>query len=664
MAVQAVEIPKQGMPAKLCSWYPIPYEFLNPVQSAALAVANKDCNLLVAAATSAGKTLIAEMAMADALASGKRAIFVTPLKALTQEKYDTWTGPNHPFAKYSTTILTGDYQLTQKKISELDACNLALLTSEMLDSRTRNHATERSEWLKSTGILVIDEAHLLCAEKRGDNLEAAIMRFTSLIPNCRVILLSATMFNVGQLASWVERLNGKNTYVIQSDYRPCKLNVHFESYKHKGGFQYYWDNEENKIKKALEIVNAHPDDKFLIFVHSKSTGAKLVKFFEDEEIPTEFHSADLSKDKRLELETRFRGGPLRILVATSTLAYGLNLPARRVIVLGVHRGVEVVSPLDIQQEIGRSGRVGIDPEGDAYVLLPDNQFSLFKDRVTCRQSIDSRMNNFSVLCFHIVSEIHNKECRSAQDIKEWYSRSFAKHQGADIDDNTIETMIDSMKSKGILWVMGKILRTTGVGDTAALYYQDPFDCAEWLWNWGRVFQLGLEGNDIAIAWALGKVPTNRPPYVPKVLSQDVAFFDSEAKTLDLHPPTNIRCTGMRKALESSDDHGGWGVEVRGIRYDSDRLMETIKALDRMAGHWNRGQYWDKITVRLKYGCTHEEAGLVGRFSGIGAKKAKKLISAGIYDEVDILRHRKTLGSIVGPKTAKNLVNQILQELGD
>ena len=97
------------------------------------------------------------------------------------------------------------------------------------------------------------------------------MRFTQLNKNCRLVFLSATMPNVDEISEWVAyTLTGKDTRLLVSDYRPCPLNIHYEKYYDGEGT--YERNELQKIETAAQIVDYYPEDKFLIFVHTKRTG--------------------------------------------------------------------------------------------------------------------------------------------------------------------------------------------------------------------------------------------------------------------------------------------------------------------------------------------------------------------------------------------------------
>ena len=191
------------------------FEKFNPVQSRIFEIYNKDCNVIVAAQTSAGKTICSEMMMSESIRKkGGKAMYLAPLKALAKEKVDDWTDEKHHFSDLNLAICTGDYKLDEKRKSELENSNIILMTSEMLNSRCRNYKSENNNWLKELKILVIDESHLLTVAGRGDHLESGLMKFTKIAPDCKIVALSATMPNVSEISQWIESLNGKETYLI------------------------------------------------------------------------------------------------------------------------------------------------------------------------------------------------------------------------------------------------------------------------------------------------------------------------------------------------------------------------------------------------------------------------------------------------------------------
>ncbi len=326
-----------------------PFQNLNCVQSRLFEFFDQEANIIIAAPTSVGKTICAEMLLAHEVRKrGGKGMYLAPLKALASEKMDDWTDKDHHFGDLNVSICTGDYMLTPDRKKELERSNLIVMSSEMLNSRGRNHTSENNNWMMDVGTLAIDEFHLLAVPGRGDHLESGLIKYTKMNPKGRIIGLSATMPNVDEIAEWVSHLNGLPTYLLTSTYRPCPLYLHYEQFEDK--VRSYEDREMQKVWAAMNILEEHPDDKFLVFVHTKKTGDMMQKLLKKAGFNSEYHNADLEKKKRKEVEKRFKeDSDFKVLVATSTLAWGVNVPARRVIVLGTDRGMSQVPKYDIDQ---------------------------------------------------------------------------------------------------------------------------------------------------------------------------------------------------------------------------------------------------------------------------------------------------------------------------
>lgn len=299
-----------------------PFENFNPVQSRIFEIFDKPgTNIIVSAATSSGKTITAEMIMAYTVrVERKKAIYLAPMKALAKEKIDDWLADNHHFKDLKLAICTGDYRLTPDRKKELEEADIIMLTTEMLNSRCRHFNSEHNEFLREVGCLVSDEFHLIGVPGRGDHAEVGLMKFCEINPDCRIVALSATMPNVVELAEWISyTLTGRDTYLLKSEYRPCPLGVHWELYEDVGPYDI---QEENKVSKAMDIIREYPDDIFLVFAHTKKTGEMMKRSLKSAGIKCEFHSADLDKDDRHKIEEQFRTRKLRVLIATSTVAWG------------------------------------------------------------------------------------------------------------------------------------------------------------------------------------------------------------------------------------------------------------------------------------------------------------------------------------------------------
>ncbi|HPA98225.1 MAG TPA: DEAD/DEAH box helicase, partial [Methanothrix sp.] len=165
-------------------------------------------SMLLAMPTASGKTLLAELAMLRAALSGRRSLYIVPLRALASEKYDS-------FQKFkelgvAVGISTGDLD---KKDERLGRNQIIIATSEKADSLMRNGAS----WVRDLSVLVVDEIHLLNDPGRGPTLEMTITKLRRCNPALQIIGLSATVANSGEIASWLE------ADMVCSDWRPIQL---------------------------------------------------------------------------------------------------------------------------------------------------------------------------------------------------------------------------------------------------------------------------------------------------------------------------------------------------------------------------------------------------------------------------------------------------------
>lgn len=252
-----------------------------------------------------------------------KVIYSAPLKALSSEKFHDWT--NGIFKNQTIIQLTGD-TLTSPKIraemmKQCQSADIVLMTSELLDSLTRNFQSENYQWLMDVALLICDESHIITSPGRGDCVEAAVMRFSQINPRARLWMLSATMPNVDEFSTWLSTLNGKSTQILNSTWRPTTLVWHFIQHMTFGG---YTEIQSDKVSKAVKLVQMKPTEKFLVFVWDKNTGRNVVSRLREENIVCEFHNADVDFEGRTEIVQRFENDsdPLQVIVATTTLAWG------------------------------------------------------------------------------------------------------------------------------------------------------------------------------------------------------------------------------------------------------------------------------------------------------------------------------------------------------
>lgn len=645
-----------------------PFENFNPVQSRLIDLYEGDSNAAVAAATSAGKTVCSEMYLAYEIHKrGGKGIYVGPLRALAKEKEDDWKDDEHHFYDLNLSIVTGDFQLTKRRISELDEANLVIMTPEMLASRCRNHKSDKSQFLSQVGTVAFDESHLLTVPNRGDHIEVALMKMTEINPDIRILLLSATMPNVDEICGWVSSLTKRKTYYLESDYRPCPLNIHYETYY--DGDNSYWDREQEKVNSACSIVEDHENDKFLIFVHTKSTGQLMLKTLKEYGIGSEFHNANLDLKKRLDLESRFKNDPnFRVLVATSTLAWGCNLPARRVIVTGVHRGLQEVENYDIQQMIGRAGRPKYDPMGDAYILVPENGKNEWVKKIKVKSPIKSTLldtvgsldnPHYKTLAFHIVSEIHQGHVKTSEGFHKWFRRSLAHYQDQGFNDEVVDRTITLLQQYRAILVEGDEYKCTAIGKVASMFYYSPFDVSNFRRNFKFLFDNSLQSEDYALSMALGNIDTFRWGVVSRKERDAMSQFETRVKKL----------YGENSFTNAAIKHGySYFLLLKGrknipefqslqgaLQGDLERTIQVLNALDTMSAKWGRHSWFRNLKLRLQYGVTSDLVELC-QIPNVGQARAKKLKSKRIRNVEDFLSYDvKTLSSIMGcsPKLAED-----------
>ena len=292
-------------------WFRPPFPEYNAAQAISVPFLDQDMNLVISFATAAGKTVLAEGAMAFHLANKEkcRVAYVCPFKSLASEKFKSWT-EEPQLSKYGVVLWSSD-----SKDDGRDGGRLIVATLESFDMKTRSDLW--TDWIRSFDLVCFDEAHIIGDDPRGGAMEAALMRLTEDNPAVRIMLLSATMGNAMDLARWVKSLNGKATKCITSSWRPTRVRTEY----HTVG------DYDEKVSKAVELAVKSASMKTLVFVHSKVTGGQIVKRLRLRGVRSVFHNASLSGNKRRKIEGVF-GDPtsgLNVLVSTSTLGSGVNL---------------------------------------------------------------------------------------------------------------------------------------------------------------------------------------------------------------------------------------------------------------------------------------------------------------------------------------------------
>jgi len=618
------------------------YERFNPVQSSIYPFFDKDVNIVVASHTSTGKTDVATAVIAVSLRAGKKCLYMSPAKALADEKFKYWSDL---FSDYKVGIHTGDYNARARDIFDDD---LVILTTEMFDSQSRK--AKSLKHIRTVGCAVIDEVHILREENRGHKVEVALMRLCECQPKVRLVLLSATVSNGKDLSRWVEGINDHKTVFYYSTWRPVRLQRKYAMYS-------TMDDMKGKI---VGLIRKNLNEKILAFVHSKDFGYKLRGHLLACGIMTDFHNASVPKSKRHELEKAFmteRGG-LNVLIATSTLAMGVNLPASLVIICGVTRGKSLmVKPSEIEQEVGRCGRIFaakmeqyvrdhrdrsrsvVEEEyrrkikGAVYIFIPQKNFGSYKARLEHPSSfkVDSALPDKYALAFHIVAEMSRNRIRCFDDLADWYNKTFAWFQGK---IPSLGNVLTELVKKKAIEIDGKSLRLRNLGEIASRFYFNPFDVYSLLLNFHTVFQ-GKHVDDASLGWALSNFHANRGT-VNRSESEAIGDYSSALANRHTHKYNR----GSEKIgaiffhrMTGRGNSGLSSVEAV-VMSDVGRLFNVLKVLVDQCTGWDR-RFFEKLEVRVQYGVSWSEAELCS-VKGIGREKARALSELGYKTFEDVV----------------------------
>lgn len=646
---------------KFPNYAKFPFENFNPVQSSVFDFYDQDVNAVIASSTSSGKTVCAEMFLShEVRVRGGKGLFLAPMKALAKEKIDDWTEAGHHFNDLKIAICTGDYRLTAERKKELDEADLIIMTNEMLSARIRNYKSEVNTFLDKIGTLVSDEYHLL-GTSRGDHAEIGLMNFAKLNPNCRIVGLSATLPNVDEISSWMHyALNRKKTYCLVSKYRPCPLGVHYELYEDVGKYE---QQEMQKISSAIKVIQDYPDDIFLVFAHTKNTGKLLEKELKKLKYKVEFHNADLNKEERHDLENRFRDRKLDVLIATSTLAWGCNLPARRVIILGIHRGLAEVDNFDITQEVGRAGRPKYDKRGDAVILVPESESERHIKRLSTPQRIESKLleyigdeknPQYKTLAFHLTAAIHGGEVQTRDDIHQWYQLTLANFQSNKLEEDIIDATLDSLVKCGAIRLYDGKYEVTVIGKISSLFYYSPFDTADLKKNFSALFDGNYQDNDLMLSFCLGNVDTNRLNFVSKAEKAEMGHFSKRIRDIF----GNVMESAIKGAycyhlLLNGFDLGIFANMARNLQFDFDRTRMVLEALDGMTGKWKRKDWFKTLGMRIQYGVQSHLIDLC-RIEGVGKVRAERLYAAGLTSYSQIANNPDHVSKVLNMKDVKTI----------
>ncbi len=457
-----------------------------------------DANLLIAIPTASGKTLVAEMAMHHHIEEKGRCLYIVPLKALASEKYDEFSGK-----QASVGIATGDYD---RRDEYLGQNAIIIATSEKVDSLLRN----ATHWLREISLLVVDEVHLIDSEDRGATLEMVITKLRTLNPGMQIIALSATIGNPEALAGWLDAA------LITSEWRPVDLR---EGVCYRGTVHFADGEKEIATPSKQEDINLFLDTiaeggQCLVFVGSRKNAEgfakraasacklddpRLAELGRELEAAAEtdmgkvlaacaangaaFHHAGLSKKQRHIVERGFRENLIKVISSTPTLAAGLNLPARRVVVRDYLRfqageGMRPIPVREYRQMAGRAGRPHLDPYGEAILIAKERGAveDLFAAYIEApAEDIHSKCASESALTTHILSLVATGFVSSSEDLIGFLEKTFYVYQKKNSRylSRIVDSVLEFLNSAEMITDVGGLLHATSYGTLVSRLYINP-----------------------------------------------------------------------------------------------------------------------------------------------------------------------------------------------
>jgi helicase len=414
----------------------LPFSRLNPAQAEIVPeVIGNDQNLLVVAPTGAGKTVIGMAACLKAVIQrGRKAAWLVPQRSLTDELDRELAGWRRQGLRVER--LSGEYAVDRERIQQAD---LWVATTEKFEAICR--ITALRETLAEVGALVVDEIHMLGDATRGPVLEALLARIRDSQTGTRVVGLSATVSNAEQVADWLR------AKLLRTSWRPSRLTWQLPVIPGHPDFA-VTEAARTRLASAITGLITGDGGSVIVFCGSKrnvrrtalviadSRGVnvsgvrqddtqRLAQICREARIGLHYQGWEHRKDA----ERAFRRKETDVLIATSTVAAGVNLPARAVIIQDTQIGLNTLDVATVQQMFGRAGRVGAgEDNGWAFLITDERERTVWKAKLVAGHVVRSRIQGS--LPDHVLGEAVQQRITARRDAERWWVQTLAYHQGS------------------------------------------------------------------------------------------------------------------------------------------------------------------------------------------------------------------------------------------
>ncbi len=699
------------------------YDSLYPPQEDAIkAGALEGKNIVLASPTASGKTLVAEMVILKSmLEKGGKALYLTPLRALASEKYEDFQKytslEKSPGRKVRVAVTSGDYDRSDIYLANYD---IIISTNEKADSLLRH----RTPWIADVSVVVADEIHLITEADRGPTLEVVLTRLLKLNPRIQIIALSATIKNAAEMGEWLKAIpittewrpvplregvyydgqiqfkDGSSRFIPHSDTNPV-FDTALDVVREGGQVLIFAETRRMAVemgKKAAAVLRRHlprPDRRGLENIAQRilATGerTRLGEMLAEQTLNSvAFHHAGLPGGHRKIIEDAFKSGRLKILSATPTLASGVNLPARTVIISSYERyepgyGRYPISVLEYKQFCGRAGRPKYDKFGEAILIArtEDEQDYLLKNYALAEpERIWSKLGAERVLRPHVLATVATRFATTEDGLVRFFAKTFYAFQ---YDPKMIKGKLGDILSflhrEQMVEFEGEELKATRFGRRVSELYIDPVSAV--------ILRDGLytrakNVTEVSFLHLISRTPDISPKMYPRRGEDEMLdLFAKEhqnefmCEVPEYYGDTNgvtyeeflaeIKCARVLYEWINETSEDGI-LEVHRVEpgdilrmVDTSRwLLHATYQLAELFGHKDLLGPTYELQVRCAKGVKAELVPLV-ELEGVGRVRARSLFNAG-YRNLDDLKRASVTDlmnvPLIGPSLAKKIKEQV------
>ena len=641
---------------------------LYPHQEEAVRVIEKNRNLLLTVPTAAGKTLVAYIAIYRNYMAGRKTLYIVPLKALAGEKFSELRKMRKIGAK--VTISIGDYDTSPSDLRNYD---IIICTSEKADSLVHHDPS----FLYEVGLIVADELHLVGEKTRGPRLEMVLTAAKTVNPDIRILGLSATVANSEEIAEWL------GADLVVSDFRPVPLEegVVFRNRIYRSRDDYIrLENGSDISNVAMRFVNE--GGQVIIFRSSRKraeeTAINFPKIIENptpkqeiddsekdhltstvEELIQKgvaFHHAGLPNQTRTRVEDMFRKGKIKVISATPTLAAGINLPARAVLIRDITRYSDGYSDYlsngEIRQMMGRAGRAGYDKKGYAYVYASSDQgFERSMEYLKGEtEPVISQMNQESLIRFNILALISSGLAVTQDQIMGFFGRTLMSHQKRmNGIPKLTERTIEFLKEYNFISEVRETMKATRFGELVSNLYIDPTAAITIREYLEKPFSENTAIYTAVLASDAGFIGIGRDDYpmIDNFLSrngiEDYTDESMQAAKVSMIMIDWINETPIREMEEK------FNIGYGDIQSRSSTIEWLLYSMARLSSLYRPEvqRNLDNLALRVREG-VKEEIIMLTTIPGIGRVRARRLYRSGFQTiESVAMADEKKLSSIFG-----------------